>query len=628
MAQAKHSLRQQGADLERIAQSVGYSLEKVIKGVAGFFGLVLTFEGFKNLVVDAAHAGTTMGRFAESIGKTVEMTQAYRQAFSAFTGGETGILQTIRRMKLDLEAVPKLYTPWMEAVGQLTNESPIGKEPEQILQELADAIARRRMSAAQAIMRLKQSLPLTEEDILLLSKPGGLRKALEEQRKLGTPTTPQVQAMERLHGDIANIKTVNNLLELQTLTLMEPFLHELFTMTIRIFHWMSGIAKMLGLPSLGSLSTVSPAAAVVAPGGGMLGGQGSAQRSLLSTGTSRRTVFNPNTGKFETSTVPAGPRPMESGGGSAGITAPAGTPIQHGGMTTITTPSGKQFQVDERYAANFKGFLTDYENAGGVLGPDTDTLGFRPSNASGHPIGTAVDVNQIGYGERSRRGVTLPVETENMLAEKWGLTSGANWRRPDTGHFGIRSPEAAQEALQRLGILSKVPQSSVGGAVRGSMFSDVRTASGMSAATTSGISLPVSAGGKMGDLYEITTPDGRKFVAHLIDRGPAKWTGRGLDVSSPLAKQMGYDKDFPTEAIFGVQPYRPPTSQLPNVGIGAAAAAQSFDANRPKIENNETSTHVNQVIVHTNAVDASGIAQDVKAAIGKHLEAPVEAASP
>lgn len=88
--------------------------------------------------------------------------------------------------------------------------------------------------------------------------------------------------------------------------------------------------------------------------------------------------------------------------------------------------------------------------------------------------------------------------------------------------------------------------------VRGSTFSDVRTASGRNAAMEAGIALP--SGGRMGDQYEITTPDGRKFIAPLIDRGPAAWTGRGVDVSGPLAKQMGYTKDFPTDSQFGVRP--------------------------------------------------------------------------
>ncbi len=662
MSQAKNSLQQQGADLERIAQSVGYGLEKVIKGVAGFFGLVLTFEGFKNLVVDAAQAGTTMGRFAESIGKTVETTQAYRQAFTAFTGGETGILQAIRRIKLDMAAVPLAYTNWMVAVGTLTGKDPVGKEPEQVLQDIADAAARRKMSAAQVIMWLRQSLPLTEADILLLSKPGGLQKALEDQRKnVGTPTTPQTQAMEQLQADITNIQTVNSLLELQALTLMEPFLHELLTMTIRIFHWMGGIAKMLGLPSLASpaAATVSP---VVAGVGGVLGGgfggvttyykPPSSQTSILATGVGQRTGFNPRTGRFETSTV-SGPRSMESGGGSGGITAPTGTPIQHSGMTTITTPSGKTYQVDARYAANFKGFLTDYENAGGTLGSATGTLGFRPSNASGHPIGTAIDINQVDRDIRGGTGHSLPVDTENALAAKWGFVSGANWNRPDTGHFGIRSPEAAEAALQRLGIPSGTSHQSAYDSIRAAAVA----AGSSDPDTTAAIAMHESGWLKGGGVFErsggtnpfgqtgegpsgyVMGADGQRHAVYpsLLEgvkahiRRWGSYYGRTPQETLSNMVRGGYNSTDPNWSRAVIE-HRIGLGNVPNTMLnmptGAAAAAQSFDANRPKVENNETSTHVNQVIVHTHATDATGIATDVKDAIGKQLEAPVEAAPP
>jgi uncharacterized protein (TIGR02594 family) len=610
---AKQAIQQQGSEIERVAKNVGFGLETLIKNVAGFFGLVLTFEGFKNLVLDAAQAGTSMGRFAESIGKTVEVTQAYRQAFSAFTGGETGILNAIRQIKLDLSAFPLVYTEWMNAVERLTGKTVRGKEPEQILQEINEAAIRRHMNAAQLHMWLGNALGLTDADILLLTKPGGMQAALKEQReKVGTPTTPQVQSMEDLQKDITNLQTVSELLALQTATLMQPFLHELITMTMNVLHWMRGMAIGLGMKG-----------------------------------------------------------PPET------LTQTSQTP------QTFETPGGAV-----------------------MVGPRT--------------------------GIRRQSSGTVP------------------------------SPES----LIRRG-------------VRGSMFNDVRTASGRSAATTAGIALP--SGGKMGDLYEITTPDGRKFVAPLIDRGPANWTGRGVDISQPLAEQMGYGRNFPTDARFKVEPITPPTgvpsaitlhrngaptdavddalkleglherrdretireylrtggagmdpattawcaafvnsslqregipgtgsgvatsflrwgspvssadvqkgdvlvqarglsagqtgghvgmatgntrmgpsgleieiiagntgdrvrrywisansvqvrrasnilgsnSQMPNVSTGAAASAANAAVNRPRVIENKNDSHINQIIVNTQATDASGIAQDVKDALGKHLE--------
>ncbi|MCA1524297.1 hypothetical protein [Bradyrhizobium yuanmingense] len=291
-------------------------------------------------------------------------------------------------------------------------------------------------------------------------------------------------------------------------------------------------------------------------------------------GTVPRTFSNPLGGASESSANPlTGPsgaiggwRPMESGGGSAGITAPAGTPIQRGGMATVTTSGGRKFQVDARFAQNFQGFINDYEKAGGVIGPESGTLGHRPHNASGHPIGAAIDINQIGYGIRGRGGSTLPYGVEDELAKKWGLVSGHNWRRQDTGHFGIESVKAARDALVRNGVAPEVAEkmapaiAAEGKTVKGSWFGSGpgwndpsepvgrKTASGMSNAVP-GIALPSREG--LGKMYEVTTPDGRKFGLPQTDIGPHPRTGRGIDITSSAATQMGYtSKNFPTDAQF------------------------------------------------------------------------------
>lgn len=241
---------------------------------------------------------------------------------------------------------------------------------------------------------------------------------------------------------------------------------------------------------------------------------------------------------------------IRSGGGSAGITAPAGTPIQ-GDMATVTAPDGKSFQVDPAVKENFQGFIDDYYAAGGKFGPSTGTLGMRPGNASGHPIGAAIDVNQIGRGIRSKTGVTLPAETEDAIAEKWGMVSGNTWKNNDQGHFGIRSLKAARDALVARGVTpsdadKKVGLDPSGGpAVKGSWFDDRSTASGLDASKTAGIALPTREG--LGKMHDVTGPDGRTFQFPQIDVGPAKWTGRGIDISRPAMDRMGYD---PTDKKF------------------------------------------------------------------------------
>lgn len=286
-----------------------------------------------------------------------------------------------------------------------------------------------------------------------------------------------------------------------------------------------------------------------------------------------------------------------SAGGRGGITAPAGTAIARQGLATVTTPSGKQFKVDARYAENFKGFLADYEKAGGVLGPDTGTLGSRPANASGHPIGTAIDINQIGYGIRSRRGVSLPPEVEDELAKKWGLVSGHQWRRPDTGHFGIQSPEAARKALEAQGIKpgqmpsgATVPQ---GGGTKATWFDtggkipgwsdpsgqrEGGQASGLPS-TTPGIATPGRTG--LGEWFQVTLPDGRVVVTQKTDVGPGKGPqskGIGLDVNAALASQLypGGPSTFPSgRGGFHVKPLGPrlPSGMTPGLQTGAAKSA-------------------------------------------------------
>jgi hypothetical protein len=149
--------------------------------------------------------------------------------------------------------------------------------------------------------------------------------------------------------------------------------------------------------------------------------------------------------------APAGSRP--------GVGAP-------GGLITITTPSGRKLTVAKEYAANFQGFVNDYEAAGGVIGPSSGGLGSRPGNPSYHPPGMAIDVNQTGYGIRSKTGRTLSQDQEDALAAKWGLFPGSQFRkRSDIGHFEVRNREAARRALaaqQRQRAASAIEHKDVG----------------------------------------------------------------------------------------------------------------------------------------------------------------------
>lgn len=61
-----------------------------------------------------------------------------------------------------------------------------------------------------------------------------------------------------------------------------------------------------------------------------------------------------------------------------------------------------------------------------------------------------------------------------------------------------------------------------------------------------GIALPSR--DTLGQWFDVTTPDGRSFRLQQTDVGPAKWTGRGVDVSAAAADKMGYSpNNFPTD---------------------------------------------------------------------------------
>jgi hypothetical protein len=99
------------------------------------------------------------------------------------------------------------------------------------------------------------------------------------------------------------------------------------------------------------------------------------------------------------------------------------------------------------------------------------------------------------------------------------------------------------------------------GDVRGSWFG---SSPGWSDPSDSGLQAggqPVSAGpgialpdrATLGQQFAVTAPNGQTLTLPQTDIGPAKWTGRGVDINSPAAAAFGYTpKDFPTDQTFHV----------------------------------------------------------------------------
>lgn len=96
---------------------------------------------------------------------------------------------------------------------------------------------------------------------------------------------------------------------------------------------------------------------------------------------------------------------------------------------TITAASGARTSVSTVAKPHFECLLHKLESAGYHV----DFMGGYASrgNASAHPTGNALDINQTGRNRVTRH---LPGNATEM-AQDCGLVHGAIWSNPDAGHF-------------------------------------------------------------------------------------------------------------------------------------------------------------------------------------------------
>jgi TP901 family phage tail tape measure protein len=229
-----------------------------------------------------------------------------------------------------------------------------------------------------------------------------------------------------------------------------------------------------------------------------------------------------------------------AGGGSSGpgdAAAPAGTPRLKSGLATITTATGRRIQVAAEFAQNFQGFINDYEKAGGVIGPHSGGNNERPHNASYHPIGRAIDINQTGRGIRGG-GRNLPLDVEDALAAKWGLRSGNSFRSNDNGHFEVHSRADAQAALIRNGVVNAAKEAlggkpgtyngggqDLGSGITGKPFSSAADLAKTSPAESLAKKAPPASSGRGGrpgasvaPVFHITQAGDPEHTANLVQR--------------------------------------------------------------------------------------------------------------
>jgi len=159
-----------------------------------------------------------------------------------------------------------------------------------------------------------------------------------------------------------------------------------------------------------------------------VGGALNASRESKSQGKKR--------GQAGTKKRSAGGRVVPDGPGSSWA---AGIPL-----VTLTTKSGKSFEVAKALAPRFQGFVNDLESTGYKI---RAIGGYRPDeqkNADGkgpmfsHPYGAAIDINPDTNGPFGTYNTDLPGNVE-ALGKKYGLGWGKKFK--DAMHFSAMKRE-------------------------------------------------------------------------------------------------------------------------------------------------------------------------------------------
>src|SRR5262245_40572656 len=93
-----------------------------------------------------------------------------------------------------------------------------------------------------------------------------------------------------------------------------------------------------------------------------------------------------------------------------------------------------------------------------------------------------------------------------------------------------------------------------------------------------GIALPSR--NTLGQWFNVTAPGGQTLRLQQTDIGPARWTGRGVDISAAAANQFGYTpKTFPTDARFSIEPAG--QGSPAGVGVGEDLRQAGLDDGQP-----------------------------------------------
>ncbi|MET3969094.1 hypothetical protein [Bradyrhizobium sp. S3.9.1] len=262
------------------------------------------------------------------------------------------------------------------------------------------------------------------------------------------------------------------------------------------------------------------------------------------------------------------------GGGRSGYNyfqhrgdAPIRDPSQ---LATVQTAYGPA-KVHPEAADDFKKTADALAEAGAPVGK-FGSYNYRQKRWGGgwssHAYGAALDIgDRASMSPEMKRWITAnPDKWKAALAAgNYGqpLTDASMTGGKDAPHIEWRGPrgeKSPQDAAASAGPTGGGGSAADRKTVKGSWFGSGagwhdpsepvgrKTASGRSNQLP-GIALPDRSG--LGKMFEVTTPDGRTFMLPQTDIGPHPRTGRGIDITSSAATQMGYtSKNFPTDKGF------------------------------------------------------------------------------
>lgn len=296
-------------------------------------------------------------------------------------------------------------------------------------------------------------------------------------------------------------------------------------------------------------------------------------------------------------------------------------------LVTVQTAAGP-IKVNKAAAADLSGAVNALVKAGapvGTIGSYSRRRIAGSNRWSQHALGGAMDLfDQSGRGIISPAGAAWikshPKEWEG-IKQRYNLVGGEEFG--DVGHVEWGGPGFGKE---HYGTTTEMSQRSRWNSVRGSTFNDAQTASGMSP-NIPGIALPDR--NMLGKKVRVRTPDGREFETVVTDYGPAKWTGRGIDINAPLARKMGYGtRNFPTDQKFQWQQIHDDIGggakdswgnnarAIPWLNPGSLSLIKGMQTNNTSTSTSTAETHIGSLTVQTEPrANPWGIANQIKESI-------------